>query len=338
MTRKFLIIDTSHMLHRTRHVTKGDIWTQTGLSLHIMLQSLKKCWHLFEATHVIFCLEGHSWRKSFYDPYKRNREILYAAKSQQETEADEIFFAGVDDFIEFIDKRSNCTVLQNSICEADDLIARWVQTHPDDEHIIVSGDTDFIQLLDDNVKIYDGVKNAIIQKDGIYTEQMKPIHFRVESSSKLKILKEIKTDEEQSIDSDWIEWSLFIKLVRGDPGDNVFSAYPNVRITDIQKAFEDRKVKSYNWQNFMMTRWTDHNGKDHRVKDCFERNRILIDLTAQPDEIKETMDDTIITAMISKNNNQIGLYLLKFCGKYELTRIADHPGDFTPFLSATYTD
>lgn len=336
MNKTFLIIDTSHMLHRTRHVTRGDIWTQTGLSLHIMLNSIKKCWNLFNADHVVFCLEGRSWRKAQYEPYKKNREALYASKSKLETEADEIFFDGVNNFIEFIDKRSNCTILQNSICEADDLIARWVQNHPDDQHIIVSGDSDFIQLLDDNIKIYDGVKNIILQKDGVYNEKMHPMHFRVESNSKLKVLKEVKANDEHNVPSDWIDWSLFIKLVRGDPGDNVFSAFPRVRINEIRKAFDDRIDRKYDWHNFMMTRWTDHNKKDHRVRESFDRNRILIDLTAQPDEIKESMDETIAVATESKNNNQVGLYLLKFCGKYELTRIAEHPEDYTPFLNASY--
>ncbi len=337
MTGTFLLIDTSHMLHRTRHVTKGDIWTQTGLSMHIMLNSIKKCWNMFEATHTVFCLEGKSWRKAYYEPYKKNREVLYAAKTESDVEADEIFFAGVNDFISFIDQRSNCTVLQNPICEADDLIARWVQIHPDDNHIIVSGDTDFIQLLAENVQIYDGVRNLIIKKDGVYNEKLYPVHFQVKSDSKLKIFKEVKAGDDHKVDPDWIDWSLFIKLVRGDPGDNVFSAYPKVRLNMIRKAFDDRVDQSYDWQNFMLTRWTDHNKKDHRVRDCFERNRILIDLSAQPEDIIEAMDQTISDAIQVRENNQVGLYLLKFCGKYDLVRISDNPGDYTPFLSAGYT-
>jgi len=292
---------------------------------------------MFDATHTVFCLEGRSWRKSFYEPYKKNREALYAAKTENDIEADEIFFAAVNDFIEFIDRRSNCTVLQSPICEADDLIARWVQTHPDDNHIIVSGDTDFIQLLADNVQIYDGVRNLIIKRDGVYNEKLHPIHFQVKSDSKLKILKEVKAGEENKVDPDWVDWSLFIKLVRGDAGDNVFSAYPKVRLNAIRKAFEDRHDQKYDWQNFMLTRWTDHHNKDHRVRDCFERNRILIDLSAQPDEIIEEMDKIISDAIQVRENNQIGLHLLKFCGKYELTRISDHPSDYTPFLSASYS-
>lgn len=338
MKKTFLIIDTSHMLHRARHVTKGDIWTQLGLSLHIIFNSIKKSWHLFNANHVVFCLDGKSWRKSYYEPYKKNREAIYALKSPSEIEADEIFFAGINDFIDFISNKTNCTVLFNPICEADDLIARWVQKHPNDNNIIVSSDTDFIQLITDNVKIYDGIKNIIIQKNGVYNEKFQPIHFQVKSNSKLKILKEVKSNENYIVDPEWKDWSLFIKLVRGDSSDNIFSAYPKVRLNEIRKAFNDRFEQKYDWHNFMMTRWTDHNKKDHRVKDCFERNKILIDLTAQPEEIKETMDETISKEIIKKTNHQIGLHLLKFCGKYELTNIAEHPEDYTLFLKAGYFD
>ena len=31
---------------------------------------------------------------------------------------------------DFIDQKTNCTVLRNDVLEADDLIAGWVQAHP----------------------------------------------------------------------------------------------------------------------------------------------------------------------------------------------------------------
>ena len=336
MNKTFLVVDTSHLLHRTLHVTKGDIWTRTGLSLHIMLESLKKCWRKFGADHIVFCLEGRSWRRAVYEPYKKNRDVMYANKTQTEVEESEIMFDAINSFIKFLEERTNCTVLQNSICEADDLIARWCQSHPNDQNIIVSGDTDFIQLLSDNVTIYDGVRDIVLKRDGVYNDKGNRVHFHVKSDSKIKVLKEVKANEEYEVDPDWPEWSLFIKLVRGDPGDNVFSAFPKVRLTEIQKAFADREEKGFVWNNFMLTRWTDHNSEDHRVRDCFERNQMLIDLTKQPDEVKESMDETIAEAMVPKTNKQVGLHFLKFAGIYDLQRVAKHPEDYTAFLSPTY--
>ena len=336
MNKTFLVVDTSHLLHRTFHVTGGDIWTRAGLTVHIMLESLKKCWRQFDADHIVFALEGRSWRRSIYEPYKKNRDVLYQNKTQKEVEESEILFEAINNFIKFLEDRSNCTVLQNSICEADDMIARWCQTHPNDKHIIVSGDTDFFQLLNDNITIYDGIKDIVIRRDGVINDKGNRVHFTVKSDSKLKILKEVKDDEEYNVDTNWPDWSLFIKLVRGDSGDNVFSAYPGVRLTKIQQAFEDRVDKGFVWNNFMLTSWPDHLGKDHRVRDGFERNKILIDLTLQPDEVKDTMDETIAIAMEPKTNKQIGLYFLKFAGTYDLQRVAAHPEDYTAFLSPAY--
>ena len=37
--------------------------------------------------------------------------------------------------------------MQHKQLEADDLIAGWVQAHPNDNHVIISTDGDFAQLL-----------------------------------------------------------------------------------------------------------------------------------------------------------------------------------------------
>ena len=70
------------------------------------------------------------------------------------------------------------------------------------------------------------------------------------------------------------EWALFQKCVRGDTSDNVFSAYPGVRLkgtrnkVGLEEAFNDKKTKGYSWNNLMLQRWLDHEGKEHRVLDC----------------------------------------------------------------------
>ena len=53
-------------------------------------------------------------------------------------------------------------------------------------------------------------------------------------------------------------------------------------------------------------------------------------------DVKQSMDETILESTQLKDNTHIGLHLLKFAGRYELTRIADNPGDFTEFLSSKY--
>ena len=72
----YVLVDTANTFFRARHVVRGDIDTKVGMALHITLNSIKKAWKDFNADHVVFCLEGRSWRKDYYLPYKRNRQVV----------------------------------------------------------------------------------------------------------------------------------------------------------------------------------------------------------------------------------------------------------------------
>jgi hypothetical protein len=88
----------------------------------------------------------------------------------------------------------------------------------------------------------------------------------------------------------------------------------------------------------MLQRWSDHNGQEHRVLDDYERNRHLIDLTAQPEDIRQIMFETITTAtQANKNVSQVGIRLMKFCNLYDLKKIADQAQAYAEPLNARYT-
>jgi hypothetical protein len=133
--------------------------------------------------------------------------------------------------------------------------------------------------------------------------------------------------------------------MRGDTSDNVFSAYPGVREkgtknkVGLREAYGDRESKGYSWNNLMLQRWSDHEGKEHRVLEDYERNRILIDLSAQPDEIKAIITETITTATsANKNISQVGIRLIKFCNLYDLKKISDQAQAYAEPLNARYTN
>ena len=69
------------------------------------------------------------------------------AMTEKEKEENEVFWEVYDDFLDFINTKTNCTVLRNPRAEADDLIAGWVKEHPNDDHVIISSDSDFAQLI-----------------------------------------------------------------------------------------------------------------------------------------------------------------------------------------------
>lgn len=160
--------------------------------------------------------------------------------------------------------------------EADDIIARAVKRF--DRSVILSTDKDFIQLISENVRLYSPTKN---------------------------------TGERTCADP---KYELFVKLIRGDSGDNITSAYPRVRSTKLKEAYSD-PVK--------MMELMEHTNKDGSVvKDVFKRNKQLIDLNAIPEEIARVIDEAIEACLSERKT--VGMFApLKFYHKHELKNLTD---------------
>jgi len=327
----YLIVDTANTFFRARHSAHRAATSEerVGFAIHVTLASIYKAWRDQKADHVVICLEGRSWRKDFYKPYKANRAVARAALTESEQEEDRLFWEAFDDLKTFFVEKSNCTVLRHENLEADDLVAGWIQSHPDDHHTIVSSDTDFYQLLADNVNQYNGISDELHTLKGILDK-------------KGKLVVDKKTKEPKVIPDP--KWILFEKCMRGDPTDNVFSAYPGVRTkgsskkVGLQEAFADMDKKGYSWNNMMLQRWVDHNGEEHRVLDDYERNVTLVDLRAQPADVKIKIAQTIAEGSVPKDIAQIGIKFMKFCGKHELVKIGEQAQNYAEFLSAAYPE
>ena len=326
---RYLLIDTANTFFRARHVAfrATDLSEKVGYALHITLSAVNKVARKFIADHVVFALEGRSWRKDFYEPYKKNRAVARAAMTESEQEEDRVFWETYDEFTKYLAEQTNCSVIRHPAAEADDVIARWIALHPQDQHTIVSSDTDFVQLLSDTVDQYNGITDELITVRGIFDAKGKPVMD--------KKTKEPKTTPDP-------EWLLFEKCMRGDASDNVFSAYPGVRTkgtknkVGLQEAFADRNARGYAWNNLMLQRWTDHNGEEHRVLDDYLRNRSLIDLRAQPAEVKAYVDEAIREQISHKDIGQVGVRFMRFCGRHELTRVSDQAEQYSRWLNQTY--
>ena len=327
MSKKtYILVDSLNMFMRAKHVGGGrDIDMRVGMAMHIMFNSIKKVWREFDGDHVVMCLEGRSWRKDFYTPYKANRKVTMDQRTPKQMEDDELFFEAYDDMITFFTGKTNCSVIQQKNAEADDLIATWIQQHPEDDHVIVSTDSDFYQLLADNVIQYNGTTDQIVSLEG----------FKNAKTGETVIDK--KTGEPKPpVNPDYV---LFEKCIRGDSSDNIFSAYPGARTkgtrnkTGILEAYNDRKTGGFNYNNFMLQRWVDHEEVEHRVKDDYERNRILIDLTAQPDEIKAESKQIVREAINKEPATQVGIHFMKFCAKWNLQRMSEDATAYAEFLN-----
>lgn len=374
---RFAIIDIANLFARAQHVTQGDAYTKAGMALHILFNSLRKLAREHAIDHMVFCVEGKSWRYDVYPSYKARRRFERMQKSEREKEEDQVFYEVQKDFIAYLSERTRCTVLQAEGVEGDDFVARWIQLHPNDEHYILSSDSDFVQLLAENVTIVDGVMERIITLDGVTNFKGEEMVFSIDSSSgKLKVPGTYKEAESKHDRAEkekrkkdkayemkpfvWVrptradEWwrkALFVKIIRGDVGDNIFSAYPGVRYegsskkTGIREAWEDRNAGGFHWNNFMLQRWDKTVGQDKdgnaikqeaRVLEEFSTNERLIDLTKQPDSIKAIMDETIVEAVQKPPVSNVGLHFMKFCGKNQLTNLAKDASTHAVYLSAPY--
>ncbi|NBO35928.1 hypothetical protein EBU91_00050 [bacterium] len=326
---KYALIDTANTFFRARHIANrnSDTWEKIGMALHLTFASVNQVVRKYGIDHVVFCLEGRSWRKDFYKPYKANRKLDESVMTEAEIEENKMFWETYETFTTYIREKTNTSVLRHPNAEADDIIARFIALHPEDTHYIISSDSDYVQLIAENVYQYNGVSNQLIKPSGYYDE-------------KDRLIVDKKTKEPKLLGDP--QFILFEKCMRGDSTDNVFSAYPGVRTkgsknkVGLLEAYEDRNKQGFNWNNMMLQRWVDHNGDEQRVRECYERNRTLIDLTAQPQDIKDAVDKIIKNDVRVKVTPQVGVHFMKFCGKYELNKISESAETYAKWLNSPY--
>jgi 5'-3' exonuclease len=329
MTHKYALIDTANTFFRARHIASRNSTTEEkiGMALHLTLASVNQVVRKFGIDHVVFCLEGRSWRKDYYGPYKKNRIVDTTQQTEAEVEENKMFWETYDLFTTYLKEKTNVSVIRHERAEADDIIARFVHLHPNDSHYIISSDTDYVQLITDNVFQYNGITNQFITLEGYHDE-------------KGRLVVDKKTKEAKLLGDP--KFHLFEKCMRGDASDNVFSAYPGVRTkgsknkVGLVEAYADRNARGFNWNNIMLQRWVDHEGVEHRVREDYERNRTLIDLTAQPEDIKVAVDQRIRENVRTTITPQVGVHFLRFCGRYELTKISEQAETYSKWLNNPY--
>jgi 5'-3' exonuclease len=327
---KYALIDTANTFFRARHVASrnSDPEEKAAFALHLTLASVNQVVRNHKIDHVVFMLEGRSFRKDLYEPYKKNRIVDSLSQTQDEVDENAMFWSTYETFTTFLKEKTNCSVLRHEQAEADDLIARFIHLHPDDTHYIISTDSDYVQLISENVLQYNGVTNELITLNGYFKDSGKPVIDK-------------KTKEPKLLE-DTPEYLLFKKIIRGDAGDNVFTAYPRApekgsknRI-GIREAFDDRDNQGFKWNNFMLQKWIDHNGVEVCVRDAYNRNRMLIDLTAQPEDMKQKFDQRIRETVRVNTTPQVGVHFMRFCGKHNLEKISQNAEAYAKWLNTPY--
>jgi 5'-3' exonuclease len=301
---RYLLLDVSNLLYRNFYANPNeDVDTIVGLTMHSALVTMNKYRKMFKPHQIIMCHDRSSWRKTYTaseaciskKPYKGNRRQDMTAAQEAKFAR---FISHLREFEKLITEHTTVISMAEETLEADDLIAGFVQVYEDDENeiIIISADSDLLQLT-------------------------RYRNVRVVSPA---------TDKDQSLDeydNDPVYY-VFQKCVRGDPTDNVQSAYPRVRSTKIKQAYEDPEF----YVQFMEEKWVNENKVEFTVKDLFKENQILIDLEKQPNDIRMRILETIDREMNKKRQFSM-FHFLQFVGKHQLVKIKESMDQYLPLLS-----
>ena len=157
---RVLILDGHNLLHRARvGFRKGD-----HAITFMFFRSLRPLIEKMNPDKVYFVLEGSPKKRIEMDPdYKANRKISAADPKYQEMTD---FFRQKDECVELLYKAFPFSIVRHPDFEADDIIAHYARLYREDDVTIVSGDSDFIQLLTDEdpqIKLYHPIKKEYIQ-------------------------------------------------------------------------------------------------------------------------------------------------------------------------------
>ena len=349
---KFCIVDVSNLVHRAKHsVSRRDMSRnpydpfgdlpqddpddlRVGLILTVVFSGLLNTFQKFDSDHCVAAFDSRSWRRDFMPEYKANRRDR--VKTPQDVHDHELITRTIDELRDFLKEYTNVTVLEAPGAEADDFIGRWVQLHDDPafSHVIMSADGDFKQLVRDEVDLYNPMTHVLYTMDGVFHQDGKKVKSTDRTVDRYGQVWKVKLDKKTKVPMEFDpEWELFEKCIRGDVSDNIRSAWPRVSTVRMKKAFYG---STEDWNNFINSTWgTD--GEKKSVRELYDRNKTLIDLSLQPEKIISVIDDQIESELDKELNRMVGSYFAKFCSKYSLSKLSQRADHFTNLLSLQYS-
>jgi 5'-3' exonuclease len=194
-----------------------------------------------DLTNVCFlmdCPREQIWRKAVLPSYKDSRVKSSEFDANAFNHTREVIIPA------FVAKGAN--VLSCDTAEADDMaagLARAAIKADAKEVIIITGDSDFAQLVNGPVKIHDINKSCLLEKQGLFDPKI----------------------------------ALLRKILAGDKADNIPSIKPRLGPKTAATLSNDPESLETLLSN-------------PTVKASFDRNRMLIDLNASPDDLQMHVD------------------------------------------------
>lgn len=171
MLKKLTLLDTSNILFRS-HFGLPPLTTSSGQNTGALLGLARTLLKLLdEKPTLIACAVegGNSFRKKLYPLYKAHRTEIDPALVEQRQ------------FVEPLIKSLGVAVVKADTFEADDVIGTLAKIGSSLGYRvdIISSDKDFCQLIDENIRIRDLVKNNTVGEDEVVSKYgIKPKQFR----------------------------------------------------------------------------------------------------------------------------------------------------------------
>lgn len=230
-----LIIDGNYLLNRlTFTLHKNNLLYGALLkSLENSMSNYKR-WYPFTNIYLASDSKERSWRKKLFPEYKANR------KKDSDIDWKFVF----DTYSEFKENLGNVKVLEAPTIEGDDWISFLVEKSNSDNisTLIVSNDYDIKQKLKIQIEplVINLMVNEIYNKQKVFLpENYKIFLYELKKFSNDDVFN-LNDNKEfinfieglvEKYDTNLVNWSesLFIKLVSGDAGDNIDSAWSLIK-------------------------------------------------------------------------------------------------------------
>lgn len=167
---RLLIVDGNNLLFQMFYGMPSKIYNKSGQTIHATIgfvSAMQRLIKLVDASFVVVVFDGdvNQERIDEYKDYKANR-----VNNWDELPNDEVPFNEEENIIKCLNFMG-IKVLKSINMEADDLIASLTLSNCEDYKIYISSnDSDFYQLINDNVAIikYKGKNSKIIDKNEFY--------------------------------------------------------------------------------------------------------------------------------------------------------------------------
>ena len=287
----FVIIDSNSIIHRAFHALPplkskdGQVVNAVYGFLLVLFKLLKE----LEPKYFVACFDVPSptFRKKMYDDYK----------AQRKKAPDELYIQ--IPIVKSVLKSFNVPVFEKAGFEGDDLIGTLSRKTDGKQNIIVSGDMDTFQLVNEKTFVYylnKGVKSAVIydrkaveeKYEGLSPEQLIDYKgLRGDVSDNIPGVKGIGEKTAISLIKEFGDiFNLYNKIEKGE--DNLSLKIKEKLINDKEKAFLSRELSEIKKDipldiDLEQCEWGGYNEeKVLKMLDDFGFNSLVKNITTKP--------------------------------------------------------